>query len=239
MFRLLTKWRRAERTLHREWGRVPNFDELSLFLGLSESQKSMVAKAHQARDLKLEGGMGPGAGHRSPEELGDRYEPAESMIEAEDERQMLLDRLERLDFRERTVLALRYGLEGEEPMSLKEIGRRLGVTHEWVARSRAAPSVDSAAPTRGPWPWITQPQHRRIDATPSSPPIDAGQGDEVVVPLERYRDASLNAVAEQPQARPSSKTRDSCKPTRLRRCHSQRSRPGSARHVKEAVGSTR
>src|SRR5271169_3218364 len=58
MIGLLTKWRRAERTLYREWGRVPNFDELSSFLGLSETQKSLVAKAHLARNLKLVAGGG-------------------------------------------------------------------------------------------------------------------------------------------------------------------------------------
>jgi hypothetical protein len=29
---------------------------------------------------------------------------------------------------------LRYGLEGESPLTLKEIGRRLGVTREWVRK---------------------------------------------------------------------------------------------------------
>ncbi len=134
MFGLLTKWRRAERTLYREWGRVPSFEELCSFLGLSETQKSLVAKAHQARHLKLESGIGAGVGRRSPEEFGNRYEPVESMMEAEEDRQMLLHRLERLDPRERTVLALRYGLEGELPLTLKEIGRRLGVTREWVRK---------------------------------------------------------------------------------------------------------
>ena len=93
-----------------------------------------MAKAHRARHLKLESGIGAGAGRWSPEELGNRYEPVESMMEAEEDRQMLLHRLERLDLRERTVLALRYGLEGELPLTLKEIGRRLGVTREWVRK---------------------------------------------------------------------------------------------------------
>jgi hypothetical protein len=66
--------------------------------------------------------------------LGNRYEPAESMMEAEEDKQMLMKRLERLDLRERTVLALRYGLEGELPLTLKEIGKRLGVTREWVRK---------------------------------------------------------------------------------------------------------
>ena len=134
MVGLLTKWRRAERTLYRKWGRVPTFEDLSTFLGLSETQKSLVAKAQRARHLKLESGIGSGSGHWSPEELGNRYEPVESMMEAEEDRQMLLRRLERLELRERTVLALRYGLEGELPLTLKEIGRRLGVTREWVRK---------------------------------------------------------------------------------------------------------
>ncbi len=32
------------------------------------------------------------------------------------------------------VVALRYGLEGHAPMTLKEVGRRLGVTREWVRK---------------------------------------------------------------------------------------------------------
>ena len=39
-----------------------------------------------------------------------------------------------LDDRERLVLSLRYGLAGEQPLTLKEIGERLGVTREWVRK---------------------------------------------------------------------------------------------------------
>ena len=34
--------------------------------------------------------------------------------------------------RERTVVALRYGIDGGEPTPLREIGRRLGITPERV-----------------------------------------------------------------------------------------------------------
>ena len=43
-------------------------------------------------------------------------------------------RMDRLDERERIVIALRYGLGGSSPLTLKEIGRRLGVTREWVRK---------------------------------------------------------------------------------------------------------
>ena len=107
---------------------------MASFLGLSEAQKSLVAKAHQARQLKLESSVAAETGRWSPVDSSDRYESPGASLEADDERRILLNRMERLDNRERTILALRYGLEGESPLTLKEIGRRLGVTREWVRK---------------------------------------------------------------------------------------------------------
>jgi RNA polymerase primary sigma factor len=147
MVGLLTKWRRAERALSREAGRTPSFDEIAAALRLTEAQKVLVARAHQARQLKLEGGMSGDSGHWSPEESIDRHAAPDSALEADDERDVLLRRLDRLDARERAILALRYGLEGELPLTLKEIGRRLGVTREWVRKIeiRAVRKLDDRA----------------------------------------------------------------------------------------------
>ncbi len=134
MVGLLTKWRRSERALCRELGRSPSFDEVASHLCLSETQKSLVAKAHQARQLKLESSIAVGAGWRSVSGSDDRYKSPDAMLEAGDEWDILWSRIERLDARERTILVLRYGLEGESPLTLKEIGRRLGVTREWVRK---------------------------------------------------------------------------------------------------------
>jgi len=134
MVGILTKWRRAERTLCRERGCTPSFAEVASFLGLSEAQKSLVAKAHQARQLKLENSVAAETGRWSPVDSSGRYESPGASLEADDERRILLNRLERLDSRERTILALRHGLEGESPLTLWEIGRRLGITREWVRK---------------------------------------------------------------------------------------------------------
>jgi len=40
--------------------------------------------------------------------------------------------LEKMDEREASVLRMRFGLEGEEPKTLKEIGECLGLTRERV-----------------------------------------------------------------------------------------------------------
>ena len=84
------------------------------------------------------------------------------LLEKGDELDALWSRIERLDVREQTILILRYGLKGESPLTLKEIGRRLGVTREWVRKievramrkleNRAGTGTDSAAklPRIGP-----------------------------------------------------------------------------------------
>jgi RNA polymerase primary sigma factor len=134
MVGLLTKWRRSERALCRDLGRTPTFNEVASQLGLSETQKSLVAKALQARQLKLESSIAAGTGWRSVSGSNDRSLSPDAVLEAGDEWDILWARIERLDVRERTILVLRYGLEGESPLTLKEIGRRLGVTREWVRK---------------------------------------------------------------------------------------------------------
>jgi RNA polymerase primary sigma factor len=150
MVSLLTKWRRAERALCRERGGEPSFAEVASLLGLSEMQKSLVAKAHQARQLKLESTVVGENDNWSPVGSSDRDQAPESHLEAQDERCILLDRLRLLEERERTVLALRYGLDGELPLTLKEIGRRLGVTREWARKIelKAVRKLDADARAR-------------------------------------------------------------------------------------------
>jgi RNA polymerase primary sigma factor len=134
MVGLLTKWRRAERLLTKEFGYPPTPEQISVHLGLSESQRTLVEKARRARQLRLESGVGDESGGWSPDDSAAERDSPGASLEADDERQDLMRRLERLDSRERAILALRFGLEGELPLTLKEVGKRLGVTREWVRK---------------------------------------------------------------------------------------------------------
>jgi len=154
MVGLLTKWRRAERALTKELGCLPTTDQVSELLGLTESQKQLVEKARRARQLRLESGGGDDGGAWSPDESAAEREAPDAVLEADDERQNLLRRLERLDARERAILALRFGLEGELPLTLKEVGKRLGVTREWVRKIeiRAVRKLDDSHVAEAPAP---------------------------------------------------------------------------------------
>jgi RNA polymerase primary sigma factor len=131
MVQLLTRWRRAERLLCREQGNTPSFDDVASALGLSEAQKKLAANALRALDFQPQGNVILETGLPCRE---DSWDCCEASVQADDERRFLLQRMQRLEKRECTVLELRYGLKGEGPLSFKEIGHRLGVTREWVRK---------------------------------------------------------------------------------------------------------
>ena len=62
---------------------------------------------------------------------GNSKSPDIEMVEADDLKHVL-DLLDKMDQREATVLRMRFGLDDEEPKTLKEIGESLGLTRERV-----------------------------------------------------------------------------------------------------------
>jgi RNA polymerase primary sigma factor len=58
--------------------------------------------------------------------------PPDEQISGRDEILQLTQLLEGIDERAAKILKLRYGLAGEDPMTLKEIGERIGLTRERV-----------------------------------------------------------------------------------------------------------
>jgi RNA polymerase primary sigma factor len=133
MVGLLTRWRRAERAFLREFGFAPTREQLAVELGLSEAKRGMVEQALRALRL-LPGGSTSDGDPRRLDEATDGREAPEAPLDADDQRRDLMLRMQRLDERERTILILRFGLNGGPPMTLMEIGRRLGVTREWIRK---------------------------------------------------------------------------------------------------------
>ena len=136
---LLTKWKRAEKALRRDLGREPSPDRVADALGLSTAQRVMVDRAFKAKRLKLDTDRsrdGEDAGWGT-DEAADHQDAPEASVEAAEAKIDVRRRLDRLDPREREVVTLRFGLEGHPPMTLKEIGKRLGVTREWVRKIEA------------------------------------------------------------------------------------------------------
>ena len=169
MVTLLSKWRKAERVLNRELGQPATFDQIATSLRLTDAQRTLVERARRASSLRPDGGDD---NHDwSTDTTGDdRFAPDQAM-EADDERRELRHRLDQLEPRERTILILRFGLDGDEPMTLKEVGLRLGVTREWVRKIevRAVRKLDTT--NVEPTPAPTRKRRRAVTTKRTAPPV--------------------------------------------------------------------
>jgi RNA polymerase primary sigma factor len=132
MARLLTRWTRAERASARQRGRLPDFDAVASKIGLSKRQQRLVATARHARQVTLETDWN-GPTRRWLSDAAQNRPSVEALLEADEEHAVIRRIVGSLEARERTVLSLRYGLEGER-LSYAEIGRRLGCSREWVRK---------------------------------------------------------------------------------------------------------
>jgi RNA polymerase primary sigma factor len=127
----LQKMNRAERTLWMELGREPTLDEIADEASLPIEQAREVRAAARAS-----ASLDQPVGEQDDAVFGDFVagdDPLpEEKVEVSLRSQALAEALRALPQRERQVLVLRYGLLDEEPKTLEEIGRRLGLTRERV-----------------------------------------------------------------------------------------------------------
>jgi RNA polymerase primary sigma factor len=131
MVELLSKWRRATARLSDILGRTPTPEEIARMLGLAKKKLPIIKKAITVHTATPQTDQAEGWS------LGDivRDEnakcPAEVLLD-HDTLKHVLKRIDELDTRASTIIKLRFGLEGGEPMTLKEIGAVLGLTRERV-----------------------------------------------------------------------------------------------------------
>jgi len=132
MVELLAKWRRATNKLNDELGRPPTHEEVAKLLGLPKKKLAIIKKAIRVYNAAPQSDQTE-AGWSIDEMLMDNRSktPDTEMVETDDLKQVLV-LLEKMDKREATVLRMRFGLNDEEPKTLKEIGECLGLTRERV-----------------------------------------------------------------------------------------------------------
>ena len=127
----MQKINRAERSLWTQLGREPTLDEIAEEASLTPQQIIEVRAAARA-STSLDAPIGD----QDDAVFGDFVagdEPLpEETVEVRMRRQALRSALASLPDREREVVTLRYGIDGREPRTLEEIGRRLGLTRERV-----------------------------------------------------------------------------------------------------------
>jgi RNA polymerase primary sigma factor len=132
MVELLAKWRRASSKLQDELGRPPTHEEIAKDLGLPKKKLGIIKKAIRIYNSAPQPEQTE-SGWSLDEMLmdGNSRTPDTEMVQADDLHHVL-DMLDKMDKREAAVLRMRFGLNDEEPKTLKEIGERLGLTRERV-----------------------------------------------------------------------------------------------------------
>jgi len=135
MVELIAKWKKASRDLEEKLGRQPTIQELAAELQMPPRKIRIIRKAVRAAqrpassDRRYEGEGTPTLGDMLQDE---RVLPPDEQMLRNDDLKTIDKLLQAIDEREATILRLRYGLNGHEPLTLKQIGARIGLTRERV-----------------------------------------------------------------------------------------------------------
>jgi RNA polymerase primary sigma factor len=122
--------RRVQADLQQRLGRAPSSEEMAEVMGMAPTRINQIIESI-SQPMSLEAPIS----EDDEGDLGDMLEdvnalnPEEAVMDSmlsEEVRTQLSD----LPSREREVLELRYGLGGIEPLTLAEVGQRLGITRE-------------------------------------------------------------------------------------------------------------
>ncbi len=132
MVDMINKWRRAGSHLECDLGRRPTQEEIARRMGISRRKVTVISRAARAFSSPFQAvsedsewllsEMVADEGVRSPVDvlLENRRTQAVRLILAD------------INDRAAEILRLRFGLEGHDPMTLKQIGDRVGLTRERV-----------------------------------------------------------------------------------------------------------
>ena len=156
MVELIAKWKQASRKLESENGAPPTVEQLAEFMDLPVKKIRIIKRAVKA--------MRAGAGEVRNED-GDLIGMSELLADGRqrtpddralrgEELDLLRRLLESIDEREAKILRLRFGLDGQVALTLKQIADEIGISRERVrqivdeALSRMGAQFNDDKPTR-------------------------------------------------------------------------------------------
>jgi RNA polymerase primary sigma factor len=123
---------RAERKLRAEYGREPSPAEIARELELTIDEVMQIRRSAQA-PVSLEKPVGDEEESEFGHFLTDESEPLpDEAVDTTLRSETLKKILNQLSARERLVLEMRYGLNGQRPRTLDEVGRAFNVTRERI-----------------------------------------------------------------------------------------------------------
>lgn len=137
MVETINKLIRTQRKLAQDLGRDPSHEELAVAMEMTPEKVREVLKLNHD-PVSLETPVGGEEDSSLADFVEDHVTPVpDAAVTGKMRRGEVAEILETLSHRERKVLELRFGLRGEEPRTLEEVGQRFGVTRERIRQIEA------------------------------------------------------------------------------------------------------
>jgi len=138
---LATKWRRVEAQLTKSLGREPTRAEIAKALNLTKRKATTAVQTIEATKINRSRHYHTGDDTDGMMLADARTDiaylpPDDRLVEAE-ELDRVVDHVDTLDERGAQVVRLRFGLGDNAPMTLREVGERLGLTRERIRQIEA------------------------------------------------------------------------------------------------------
>ena len=137
MVETINKLIRVQRQLLQDIGREPTPEEIAAEMGTTPQKVREILKISQ-EPVSLETPIG----EEDDSQLGDFIEDEDATMPVEAVSEIMQNEelnavLSTLTHRERKVIELRFGLKGEHPRTLEEVGQKFGVTRERIRQIEA------------------------------------------------------------------------------------------------------
>jgi RNA polymerase primary sigma factor len=132
MVEMMTKFKIGMRELEDSLGRLPSTEELSAHIKVTPKKLRIIKKAVKAYSSPTQSGSADGEITIEDMVPDTNLATPDMQVCNADELKQLGELLHHIDAREAKILKLRYGLDGSDPLTLKQIGEQIGLTRERV-----------------------------------------------------------------------------------------------------------
>ena len=178
MVELIARWKQATRRLEEELSHQPTMQELAEVMQVPMKKLLIIRRAMKACGTTTQAPLDDDGQVVDFAEMFEDYrlESPEHGIAELEEFDTLLKLIDAIDERDAKVLRLRFGLEGKEPLTLKQIGHEVGLTRERVRQIEvnALKKLQAQLQDDRPSRFFRQSNGQPSEANQRQPPAKAG-----------------------------------------------------------------
>ncbi len=134
MVELIARWKQASAKLESELGRQPSLQELADEMQLPLKKLRIIKRAVKAFRAPSQAPLDEDGKQMNIADMlaDERTATPEECILRDDELRTIRRLLDAIDERDAKILRLRFGLDGQEPLTLKQIASEIGISRERV-----------------------------------------------------------------------------------------------------------